>query len=168
MLRSPVPLVSAVTNMVHVHGVRQYIPATGPNVAAGGSGGFTLTVNGQAGATWPPVRVNAVMGTVRRGSPAGCCEARRTRARALTLRRRQNVTVVLSGPSPFVGAVLTSYQFTNRAGGNLFTSTGAATAYNCAQQTGPLSTVTPGTLTVRRAKEYCAVGALTRRCAWRR
>ncbi len=61
----------------------------------------------------------------------------------------QNVSVVLSGPTSFVGAIFTSYQFSDRPFGNLFTSTGAATSYNCSTQTGTLKTVPVGTWTVR-------------------
>ena len=54
-----------VVNVVHVLGKRVYVAATGPSIAAGAGGGFTLTVNGQTGSIWPQVRVNATMGTVR-------------------------------------------------------------------------------------------------------
>jgi hypothetical protein len=61
----------------------------------------------------------------------------------------QNITVTLSGPIPFAGAVLTSYQFTNRPGANLYLTTDVATAYNCSTQTGSLKSVAAGTPTVR-------------------
>lgn len=62
-------------NVVHVLGKRQYIASTGPSIPAGGGGGFTLTVNGQTGSVWPPVRVNATMGTVRTSRPAAAVQA---------------------------------------------------------------------------------------------
>ena len=71
----------------------------------------------------------------------------------------QNVTVTLSGPIPFAGAVLTSYQFTDRPGANLYTSTGVATAYNCSTQTGSLHSVPAGTWTVRACCTAAARGA---------
>ena len=63
--------------------------------------------------------------------------------------RAQNITVVISGPAPFVGVVLTSYQFTNRPGANLYVNSGVATNYNCSTQTGNLDVVPAGTPTVR-------------------
>ena len=146
-----------VVNVVHVLGKRLYVASTGPSIAAGAGGGFTLTVNGQTGSIWPQVRVNATMGTVRAASAAraastcthserACCS---TDLLLHCLPRWQNVTVTLSGPIPFAGAVLTSYQFTNRPGANLYLTTDVATAYNCATQTGALRSVTAGTPTVR-------------------
>jgi hypothetical protein len=66
--------------MIYVSGRRQYIPATGPGVAVGASGGYTLTVDGQAGATYPQNRIETVQGTVRararaRRSGAACVRA---------------------------------------------------------------------------------------------
>jgi hypothetical protein len=104
-------------------------------------------VNGQTGSVWPQVRANATMGTVR---PVPLRALQLCSARAdLLPPRLQNITVTLSGPIPFGGAVLTSFQFSNRPGANLWTSTGVAKAYNCATQVGVLGSVTPGTLTVR-------------------
>jgi hypothetical protein len=61
----PTPYVQPVVNRVNVHGRRQYIAATGPSISAGAAGGYTLTVDGQVGATWPQVRISGIMGTVR-------------------------------------------------------------------------------------------------------
>ncbi len=56
------------------------------------------------------------------------------------------MTVTISGGS-FVGAVLTSYQFTDRASGNVYVDPGVATNYNCTTQTGYLDSVPAGTPT---------------------
>lgn len=61
----PKAYVQPVVNCVHVLGKRQYIAATGPGIAAGAGGGYTLSVNGQVGSVWPQVRTTASMGTVR-------------------------------------------------------------------------------------------------------
>jgi hypothetical protein len=148
--------VQPVVDVVHVLGKRQYIAATGPSIPAGAGGGFTLSVNGETGSIWPQVRVNATMGTVR-GARWAAVAARWTaalRPSGLTVTdrragRSQNITVTLSGAIPFSGAVLTSYQFTDRPGANLWTTTGPATAYDCATQVGTLRSVTPGNWTVR-------------------
>ena len=48
-----------------------------------------------------------------------------------------------------MGVVLTSYQFTDRPGANLYVDPGVATNYNCTTQTGYLDSVPAGTPTVR-------------------
>ncbi len=63
--------------------------------------------------------------------------------------RAQNVTVVISGPAPFAGVVLTSFQFSDRPGANLYMPGSVATNYNCSTQTGYLDVVPAGTPTVR-------------------
>ena len=58
--------------------------------------------------------------------------------------------------APFEGIVLTSYQFTDRPGANLFTYSSAGANYNCSTQTGTLKSVAAGTRTNTVA--YRAVG----------
>ena len=106
-------------------------------------------------------RIRVAAGPAQRHHGNGACSERCTRCKrsvpeqseltsiCLSSAALQNITVTLSGPIPFAGAVLTSYQFTNRPGANLYLTTDVATAYNCSTQTGSLKSVAAGTPTVR-------------------
>jgi hypothetical protein len=81
-------------NMIMLLGKRQYKPATGPGVAVGAAGGYTLTVNGIAGATYPQNRIPVVKGTVRALARAGALGAHGMRSR-LT---RPSTSILASPP----------------------------------------------------------------------